>query len=69
MVTGLKFAVVSAIFLLPFAYLTALFRGFGLSVIRRPSGCVARVSTRLATSCTGTTWLALRCRAQPTPIK
>ena len=26
--------------------LTALFRGFGLSVIRRPSGCVARVITR-----------------------
>jgi hypothetical protein len=65
MVTVLKFAVVSAIFLLPFAPLTALFRGFGLSVIRRPSGCVAPATTRLATSCTGTRWLALRCRTQP----
>jgi hypothetical protein len=42
--------------------LTALFRGVGLTVIRRPSGCVARVTTRLATSCTGTRCLALRCR-------
>jgi hypothetical protein len=30
--------------------------------MRRPSGCVARVTIRLATSCTGTRWLALRCR-------
>ena len=63
---GLKFALAAAIFLLPIAYPHSALSRIGLSVIRRPSGCVARVTTRLATSCTGTRWLALRCRMQLT---
>ena len=63
MVTGLKFAVVSAIFLLPIAYPhSVLSRNWSLSYIRRPSGCVAQVTIRLATSRTGMRRLALRCR-------
>ena len=65
MVTGLKFAVVSAIFLLPFAYPhSALSRIWSLSYQEAVWMC-STGTTRLATSCTGTRWLVLRCRTQP----
>ena len=62
----MKMAIV-AVLLLPFAYpySTISWNLYALSY-RRPFGCVARVTSRLATSCTHMTeWLSLWVTWQP----